>query len=119
MNWPAYSSILVALFVGAMGVMAVGGLMKVFGEKRAYRITLASIAILLPPLAASLAFNWRLSDDATNVVLLGGGAIGWICLGFYPSSHRFGKWTLFLFYPLLVWIAIALVYISVNGFHIL
>jgi hypothetical protein len=115
---PDYNSILVLLFLGATGALMVGGLMKVFGEKPAFRIVLGGIAILLPPLADCLAEEWRMSSDAAGWISLASGAVGWICLGFYRSTNRVGKWTLFAFYPILVWITAGIVDISINGFHV-
>ncbi len=115
---PDYNSILVLLFLGAVGALAVGGLMKVFGEKPAFQIILGGVALLLPPLADCVAEEWRVSDDAEVWIAVASGAIGWICLGFYRSSHPFGKWMLFAFYPILVWIAAGIVDIAINGFHV-
>jgi hypothetical protein len=86
------------------------------------RVIVCALAILVPPFVAFLVLNavrsGGLSEDAASYLLLGGCAIGWTCLGFFKTPRRVAKWIWFAFYPLLAWITVGVVDLSVNGFHL-
>jgi len=67
-------------------------------------VILAAVAVLLPPFTCILTGGWGLSLNVENWLALISGVTGWTCLAFYPSGNRLGKWSLFTFYPLIVWL---------------
>ncbi len=114
------------IFVAVAGV-AIGALIVARGNLAA-RLMLAGLAIAIPFWSGFLVGRGApiggLSEDGVGWLLVIVWAMGWTCLGFYPSQRRAVKWTLFAIYPIFAFTVFAFVSLFANprslvGQHIL